>query len=386
MNCKKSEELKKPIIPAISVIPKAKINGLEIRTGLPNFFAKIQRGDNLKVAYLGGSITSQAGWRLLSLKWFQDRFPNAKFSEINAAIGGTGSDFGVYRLHDHVLSLNPDLVFVEFAVNDNWSATETIKRSMEGIVRQIWQQNSNVDICFVYTIMESFLQKEMVGQLPISAEVMESVAASYGIPAINFGAEVSRKVKENQLIFKGTGFAINGIPVFSSDGTHPYIETGHLIYQEILRGSFEAMLDSIPGTFKTHSLPAPIAADIIPKAGMADLSKVVKSVNWEIFNTVDRMPTFGYSRFLPILYKSGQSGETLKIRFKGKAVGFFDVVGPDVGKVIIEIDGVVRNTVFRFDEMCNYYRPNYFIIDKLDDTFHDVTFKVLSDPFDKAII
>jgi len=188
------------------------------------------------------------------------------------------------------------------------------------------------------------------------------------------GAEVSRKVKENQLVFKGTGFAINGIPVFSSDGTHPYIETGHLIYQEILRSSFESMLDSIPGNFQAHSLPVPLAADIIPKAGMVDFTKAILSSNWEIFNTVDRIPTFSYIRFLPNFAKAGQTGETLKIRFKGKAVGVFDIVGPDAGRVIVEIDGVVRNTVFRFDEMCNYYRPNYFIIDKLSDTIHDVTF------------
>ena len=35
-------------------------------------------------------------------------------SEINATIGGTGSDFGVFRLKDHVLQYKPDHVFVEF--------------------------------------------------------------------------------------------------------------------------------------------------------------------------------------------------------------------------------------------------------------------------------
>ena len=35
-------------------------------------------------------------------------------SEINAAIEGTGSDFGVFRLKDHVLQYKPDLGFVEF--------------------------------------------------------------------------------------------------------------------------------------------------------------------------------------------------------------------------------------------------------------------------------
>lgn len=364
---------------------KKQFQELEMRKGLPNFFAKINRGDSIKVAYLGGSITSQPGWRIYSLKWFQERYPNAKFKEINAAIGGTGSEFGVYRLHDQVLDFNPDLIFVEFAVNDNWSRTETINRSIEGIVRQIWQHNPKTDICFIYTIMETFLDKEMSGQLPASATVMETIAERYGISTINFGAEVCRLVKEKQLIFKGRAKEINGVQVFSPDGVHPYPETGHLIYQEVLRRSFEEMHDSIQNELQSHPLPEPIAADFIPKAEMVDFTKAVMSNNWEISSTVDRISIGSYSRFLPSI-AVGKSGETLKIRFKGKAVGFFDVEGPDAGRVIVEIDGIIRDTVFRFDSYSSSYRPYYFIKDKLEDTVHDVTFRVLSDPFDKAAI
>lgn len=34
-------------------------------------------GHAVKVAYLGGSITKQEGWRVHSLNWFKERFPNA---------------------------------------------------------------------------------------------------------------------------------------------------------------------------------------------------------------------------------------------------------------------------------------------------------------------
>lgn len=65
-----------------------------ICNGLPNFFTKIQFGDSIRVAYLGGSITAQPGWWVYSLNWMKERFPYAKFSEINAAIGGTVADLG----------------------------------------------------------------------------------------------------------------------------------------------------------------------------------------------------------------------------------------------------------------------------------------------------
>ena len=130
-------------------VERTTVQELIAREGLPNFFAKIQNGDSIRVGYLGGSITAQPGWRVYSLEWMKDRFPQAEFIEINAAIGGTGSDFGVFRLHDHVLKFKPDLVFIEFAVNDGGAASEKIIRSMEGIVRQIWKNNPFISI-FIY--------------------------------------------------------------------------------------------------------------------------------------------------------------------------------------------------------------------------------------------
>lgn len=69
-----------------------------VRSGLPNFFQKINKGGPVSIAYFGGSITEAGnGWREQSLSWFQQQYPKAKLTHINAAIGGTGSDLGVFR-------------------------------------------------------------------------------------------------------------------------------------------------------------------------------------------------------------------------------------------------------------------------------------------------
>ena len=121
------------------------------RNGLPNVISKLKTGAEARIAYLGGSITAQDGWRPKTLNWFRQQFPNAKVSEINAAIGGTGSDLGVFRLRHDVLEHKPDLLFVEFAVNDGGAPPLQIYRCMEGIVRQTWKNDSTTDICFVNT-------------------------------------------------------------------------------------------------------------------------------------------------------------------------------------------------------------------------------------------
>ena len=128
-----------------------------VRGGLGNVLAKLKGDGAANIAYFGGSITAQAGWRVKTLEWFRDTWPAAKVTEINAAIGGTGSDLGVFRCGQDVLAHKPDFVFVEFAVNDGGAAPDSIYRTMEGIVRQIWRANPETDICFVYTIHKAFI-------------------------------------------------------------------------------------------------------------------------------------------------------------------------------------------------------------------------------------
>ncbi len=126
------------------------------RDGLGNVLARLEQGEDVRIGYLGGSITAQAGWRPKTLAWFQKQFPEAKVEEINGAIGGTGSDLGVFRYEQDILRHKPHMVFVEFAVNDGGASPEQIFRAMEGIVRQTWRTDPNIDLCFVYTMARTF--------------------------------------------------------------------------------------------------------------------------------------------------------------------------------------------------------------------------------------
>lgn len=368
-------------------VERTTVQELIAREGLPNFFAKIQNGDSIRVGYLGGSITAQPGWRVYSLEWMKDRFPQAEFIEINAAIGGTGSDFGVFRLHDHVLKFKPDLVFIEFAVNDGGAASEKIIRSMEGIVRQIWKNNPFTDVCFIYTLKESFLETEQNGELPGSAATMEKVAEYYGIPTINFGKEVATRVQTGQLIFTSKEQKeLNGTMVFSPDGVHPYVETGHTIYRDVLKRSFEEMIPENKARSKKHSGGKPIATDYFSDTQMIDITKGELSSKWEILNAAGQPAFANFGKYLQTIGKASESGESLTVRFKGNTIGVYDIMGPDAGRVIVEIDGEIKDTIYRFDPYCTYRRMNYFLIDKLGAKEHIAVFRLLAEPFDKEAI
>lgn len=364
------------------------------RGGLPNFLAKANTaGAEIRIAYFGGSITAQNGWRPKTLAYFQKTYPGAKFSEINAAIGGTGSDLGVFRLKQDVLDKKPDLMFVEFAVNDGGAAPEQIIRCMEGIVRQTWQSLPECDICFVYTLTEQLSPPMLEGKFQRSASEMEKVAGHYGIPTIHMAMEVAKLAKEGKLLWKAPlpktdeeKQKVGDKLVFAPDGVHPHPETGHELYLQSIVRSMPAIKDAskTPGA---HALPQPLnatnyqLAKMIP-IGEATLSKGIVPLDMQ-------KDQFGkrWADRLPALHKGSQPGETITFKFKGTRCAIYDLLGPDCGQVIVTLDETPAKIVPRFDSYCTYHRlASLMIGTELPDAVHTVKIEIHPEQPDKAKI
>lgn len=368
------------------------------RGGLPNFFGKLKNGQPVRIGYLGGSITAQNGWRVLSRKWFSKRFPSAKVEEINAAIGGTGSNLGVLRLDYDVLQKKPDLLFVEFAVNDANASPTDITRGMEGIIRQTWKKFPETDICFVYTLTKGDVATIQAGTFPRSASVMEALADHYQIPTVHLGLEIARLEKEGKLVMSApdarvervSGDELNqaadlpkdeqGRIVFSKDGVHPYTDTGHALYMSALaRGMDKIEPAGKPGA---HTLPAPLDPKNWEEAQMSALSQVGEIIGGEKLDPA--LPGIGknFSNRMPAVWMFAP-GASLKFRFRGTKAVVYDIVGPGCGTVEVTLDGKSRK-VNRIDSYCTYYRlATLNIADNLEPVEHSVEIKVLPDELDK---
>jgi len=369
------------------------------RSGLPNFLAKVQAtfgsGERreVKVGYLGGSITAQPGWRVKSLAHLQRTYPGVKFTEINAAIGGTGSDLGVFRVQQDVLSKQPDLLFVEFAVNDGGAAPEQIIRGMEGIVRQTWRANPSTDICFVYTVTEALSGPMLEGKLPRSASTMEKVADLYGIPSITLGMEVAKLAKAGKLVWRAPlpktddeRAALGDKVVFAPDSVHPHVDTGHRMY-------LEAIVRSLPGIVAAsgkpmkHGLPAPLAADNFEQAKLLSIAAAKLPAAVAPLDPQKDAMAKAYANRLPALVRLTQPGQAIEFKFKGTHCAVYDVVGPAGGKVAVTLDGAAPKVVTRFDAYCTYARLSTFTVGtKLSDAVHTVRLELLPDEFDKGAI
>ena len=361
-----------------------------VRAGLPNFFSKLKQGGAVRIAYLGGSITAQPGWRPKSLNWFQQQFPQAEFSEINAAIGGTGSDLGVFRLQDHVLKHQPDLLFVEFAVNDGGAAPHRIHQAVEGIVRQTFAANPLTDICFVYTLRGDWTQTLRDGKFPRAASAMEAIADHYGIPSIHMGLQVAILEGQGKVIFKGPKpkteaekQALGSTILFSPDNVHPYPDTGHELYLQAIVCSMALIRKT--GRAGAHRLPAPFVADHWGTAQMVPLSQVQRSPGWRQLDPGTHKLARRFSSRIPELHLSNRPGETIRFRFKGALLRVYDLLGPDCGQVIVRIDDRPAVTVARFDSYCTYHRLGSFTLARdLTDAWHRVVLELHPDQPDKV--
>lgn len=105
--------------------------------------ARALKGEAIKVAFLGGSITQgslastpEKCYAYLTYTWWKEQFPKADITYINAGIGGTTSHLGTGRVEEEVLSYRPDFVIVEFSVNDA-DTDPHFEETYEGLVRRI---------------------------------------------------------------------------------------------------------------------------------------------------------------------------------------------------------------------------------------------------------
>ncbi|RZK27050.1 MAG: SGNH/GDSL hydrolase family protein [Flavobacterium sp.] len=206
-----------------------------IRGGLPNFFYKARKGTSLRLGFIGGSITKGDGmYRNQSANYIQSMFPKAKMMGLNAGVSGTGSDLGACRLSEQILKYNPDIVFIEFAVNGAYP------QGVEGIIRQIRQFNAHIDICLLYTMGVGQGAIYASGGVPKQIQGLEKLAEHYGIPSIHMGLSIGILEKDGAVVWKGDPSVETTKIVFSKDGTHPLPAGGNLYAAAVAR-SFEKM-------------------------------------------------------------------------------------------------------------------------------------------------
>ena len=211
---------------------------------LNNTYYQLKVAKKLNVAYLGGSVTDGYGstskatksWRALTTQWLKSQYPNATITETNAGIGGTGSFYGAHRvIQDLKLTSateKPDLVFIEFASNDDGETyiNTTPDVYMESIIQTIYKYAPQADIVMVY--ITNFRRKDT--EFP-SKVAHKKVAEAYQIPYVDVGAPLWKEiVKENGGVAP-TSFKTDAAWLkYYKDSVHP-IDAGYAKYAQYVQ-------------------------------------------------------------------------------------------------------------------------------------------------------
>lgn len=309
-------------------------NNVQFRGNLNN--SRIQFLNNKKgnVAFIGGSITEMNGYRPMVADLLKKRFPETNFNFTDAGISSTCSTTGAFRLERDVLSKPIDLLFIEFAVNDDQDAHHSRKdciRGIEGIIRHALKSNPNMDIIVTYFVNEGMLKTIQDGKTPLTIEAHESVAKNYHVSTINLAKEVAEKVSANSLTWKQYG------------GVHPAPFGNAIAATMIDNLCNEAWKNPRTKTDspKAHALPAPLDPLSYEAGRFIDPKNAVIKSGWTL-GIPDWKSLSGGKRdrftSVPILYAS-ESGAEMTLEFEGTAIGAFVVAGPDAGIVLASIDG-----------------------------------------------
>jgi len=221
------------------------------RTRIANVIKKIMRKEEVTIAYFGGSITAGTGYNKNPTsasgltptnstskntyadwisKWWQSLASHygAEINFVNAGIGSTDTPYAVHRMHHDVLPYDPDLVVVEWCVNDTQQYSYK-QGTYEAMVRQFL----DADV--------ALLMLSMCTQTGNSSQVLhEPISDLYDVPMLSYRDAYIDNPK---------------FTYFTTDKTHPNI-VGHPMAGILCDYFFQSIYEEI-ATIGYHDSPMP---------------------------------------------------------------------------------------------------------------------------------
>ena len=205
-------------------------------TRLKNLMKRAANGESLVIGFLGGSITQgslsstpKTCYAYLVYEWWKKSFPNAAFSFVNGGIGGTTSHYGGARAWKDVLCYRPDIVTVDFSVNDD--ANEFFEETYEGTLRRLLAAPSDPAVVVLNNVFYDTGKN--------AQNYHNRIADHYGIPHVSIKDTVYPDVESGKIVRAD----------ITPDNLHPNDKGHRLVADEICK-----LLDSIKAEMEEETI------------------------------------------------------------------------------------------------------------------------------------
>ncbi|MBM4020266.1 MAG: SGNH/GDSL hydrolase family protein, partial [Planctomycetes bacterium] len=221
------------------------------RGSFAEFDARAKAGARLNVVFFGASLTwganasdpAETSYRAVMRDRFEQHYPAAHFRFRDAAIGGTGSQLGAFRLDRDVLAHRPDLVFVDFTANDdiNSADPETLA-SYESILRRLVAAGIPV-----VQVAFPFRWDIETAKLPTMKRRIahQALAEAYGSGWGDAVTRICREVDAGRLTCEA---------LWVTDGVHPH-DPG---YREFAAAAWDGYLAAVKSRLAPRVPPQPL--------------------------------------------------------------------------------------------------------------------------------
>lgn len=209
---------------------------------LEKVLAKMKNGESVSIAFIGGSVTEGAlaasyeeSYADCFAAKLQEKYPDAELTYINAGLSGTGSSLGVMRYDRDVVEAagcRPDIVFLEFAINDWQEPTEG--RAYESMIRSILEADNEPAVILLFSVAENEWNLQ---------EIYIPMGEHYGLPMVSIRDAVKKPLADGTMTKEE----------FFADEYHPSTY-GHKIMAECL-GELVREAESTESSAEVAALP-----------------------------------------------------------------------------------------------------------------------------------
>jgi len=180
---------------------------------------KARKGEDVTLAYIGGSITQgyNAGtteiFAKLSSDYFRDTYATTgKVNYVNAGLSGTPSLLGLIRSDRDIFEAKPDVVFIEFAVND--AQDNMNKAAFESLLRKALLQEQEPAVVLLFSMTETGYTCQ---------NTMQLIGMNYELPMISVPNALNPEFEAGRMTWAD----------WADDGSHPN-KDGQKLYSEFI--------------------------------------------------------------------------------------------------------------------------------------------------------
>lgn len=272
-----------------------------------------------RVAFIGGSITRDFanGWADLTGKWLDGYFAGG--AEVkNIAVGGTNSEYGMYRLQRDLDGFVPDIAFIEYVINDPENRAY-VQRNVDAIMYKFRTINPDILLAYVATTGVRYEEQARAGVEPDGVQIAREIAELNNVLFVDAGNALWQEI-----ISTDTDPA-----QYLPDGVHPS-SAGHKIYADTVSAALEKYLPTAE--------PYGLADSHLRGSGYGEawLAPVTAITDTDCTAANDTLTC--------------ETGQGFSLAFFGVAIGVELLLAPDGGQMDCLIDGTTARKINFWDQ------------------------------------